>query len=166
MRQGRIFYEAAEVLPPRASPLNFYYSFMNFAKACIVMHDPTFIGGHVIHGLSPSSPSRNLRMQYLSVKSGGVFPLFCRLVTGKTIVSKSKLKIIDLFGYARDVSFEYESLKYGRTRSCPAKFIVGINNTKIIPYLMMLYQKSFQNLLKACRTSSLTIHFPMISSFS
>jgi hypothetical protein len=51
IRQAVKFYEAAEVLHYRASPLIYYYSFMNLAKAYICLQDPTFVDSGLTHGL-------------------------------------------------------------------------------------------------------------------
>ena len=47
IRQAINFYQAAEALHYRASPLLYYYSFMNFAKAITFLRDPTFPFGHI-----------------------------------------------------------------------------------------------------------------------
>ena len=57
IRQARTFFEAAEVLPPRASPLNYYYAFMNFAKAYIFLCNPTFVDKNITHGLTTNPTS-------------------------------------------------------------------------------------------------------------
>jgi hypothetical protein len=132
IRQARTFFEAAEALPPRASPLNYYYAFMNFAKAYIFLCNPTFVDKNLTHGLTTSPTSINLRKQKILVKGNGVFPLFYRQITGTHLASKSSLKLVDMFGYSSDVGYEYEHLRYGRRASFKTKFAIGVNaNTKM-----------------------------------
>jgi hypothetical protein len=53
VRQGVSFFNSAETLPYRSSPLLFYYSFMNLAKAASFLRDPHYPFGHINHGLTP-----------------------------------------------------------------------------------------------------------------
>src|SRR5689334_3658644 len=52
LRQARSFYDSGKDLHHRASPLLLYYSFLNLAKAIIVLRDPSFVAGTVHHGIS------------------------------------------------------------------------------------------------------------------
>jgi hypothetical protein len=127
MRQGRTFYESAEVLPARACPLNYYYSFLNFAKAFILLRSPTFIDNNLKHGLSPGKISAKIKQQHALVNKSGVFLQFYHQLTQKHLAPGSKLKIIDLLSYCSDVGYEYEALKYGLVRAFPVKFVIAVN---------------------------------------
>lgn len=68
IRQARAFFEAAQVLHHRASPLNYYYAFMNFAKAYILLRTPGFVDRNLVHGLRHTVNSNTLRKQDLKVQ--------------------------------------------------------------------------------------------------
>ena len=127
VRQARTFYEGAEALHHRASPLNFYYAFMNLAKALILLRKPTFVNRKLTHGIIYRPITGSLRKQAIEIGTHGVFPLFYEIATNHRLTNNSKLRITDLFGYASDVEFEYRLLKYGTYKSFRSKFAVGIN---------------------------------------
>src|SRR6267143_5486899 len=52
LRQARTFWDAAQPLHHRAGPLNYYYSFLNLAKAYICLAYPDPVAGRPHHGLS------------------------------------------------------------------------------------------------------------------
>src|SRR5216683_5730534 len=105
IRQANTFFEAAEVLHPRASPLNYYYAFMNFAKALILLKDSKFVDQRLTHGLAPNSSGGSLRRQFVHVARKGVYPLFHRHVTGKTPKPQLRMRAVDLLSYCTDVGF-------------------------------------------------------------
>ena len=159
IRQGCTFYEAAEVLHHRASPLNYYYAFLNFAKALILLRTPSFQDHNLQHGLTADSISSNTRKQSIIVKHNGVFPLFYRQVMGKHVAPQTKLTLASLFAYCQDIGFEYHALKYGISRPMPCKFIVGMSGatntaapviaiaggpTKLTQALRSLLEKTFE----------------------
>jgi hypothetical protein len=80
IRQAKTFYEGAEALHHRASPLNYYYSFMNLAKALLLLNSPGFVDRGLTHGISPQSAIGSLKKQKIIVRPHGIFPLFYKLV--------------------------------------------------------------------------------------
>ena len=128
IRQAKTFYETAAVLHHRASPLNYYYSFMNIAKALVLLRTPNFVDRNLKHGISPNSKSASLRRQRVIAKGAGVFPIFYEAATGKTLSNKSSLKIVDLLGYVTDVTYEYSVLKYGTHASFRTKLALSIDS--------------------------------------
>ena len=126
IKQAVTFYEAAEALHYRASPLIYYYSFMNFAKAYICLQDATFEDKGLKHGLMAGQEIGALRRHNLTVKSNGVFPLFLKQLTNAAIPNGTKLRITDLLGYVFEVGFEYQALKFGEPRAFPVKYFICI----------------------------------------
>jgi hypothetical protein len=126
IRQAVTFYEAAEVLHYRASPLIYYYSFMNFAKAYICLRDPMFVDIGLTHGLMAGREIGALKRHNLTVKANGVFPLFLKKLTNAAIPSGTKLRITDLLGYVHEVGFEYQTLKFGEPRAFPVRYFICI----------------------------------------
>lgn len=113
IRQAKTFYEGAEILHHRASPLNFYYSFLNLAKALILLRDPNFVDRNLTHGIIQKPAAGSLRKQKIIIQPHGVFPNFYRLVTGHRLLNNATLRITDLLGYSSDVQFEYENSDMG-----------------------------------------------------
>ena len=131
IRQARTFFEAAEVLHHRASPLNYYYAFMNFAKAYILLRTPGFVDKNLVHGLKHKAHSNSLKRQDLKVLQYGVFPLFYRCLTNAAIPQSGHFKIIDLLGYVSEVSHEYRLLNYGDARYYRCRFAICITPANI-----------------------------------
>jgi hypothetical protein len=116
IRQALSFYRGAENLHYRSSPLNYYYSFMNFAKAAIFGHDPTFQDINLRHGLTPGQAQGSLRRHFLTVHPQGVFPAFYRHATKKGISGGTKLSLAALLSYTGDVRYEYGQFNLGPSR--------------------------------------------------
>ena len=140
IRQARTFFEAAEVLHHRASPLNYYYAFMNFAKAYIFLRTPSFADKKLKHGLGHSPETPSLQSQQLQVGKSGVFPLFYKCVTGISLSKGAVFEIVDLLGYVSDVQYEYSQLKYGQERWVRCRFGIGLNDaTKIASPIIAVF---------------------------
>jgi YaaC-like Protein len=129
IRQARTFFEAAEVLHHRASPLNYYYAFLNFAKAYILLRTPRFVDDNLVHGLRHKAKSSSLRKQSVRVLQDGVFPLFYKEVTSASISNGARFKIVDLLGYVSDVGYEYRHLKYGEPQYYRCRFAICNSST-------------------------------------
>ena len=125
------------MLHHRASPLQYYYAFMNIAKAYILLRTPTFVDQNLHHGITQQPTTGALRKQKIIVRTTGVFPLFYELVTGHKLTNNSALKVVDLLGYATDVQFEYLKLKYGKIRIFPCKFAIGITQPTNIGFAII-----------------------------
>jgi len=127
VRQSISFFKGVEQLEYRSSPLLFYYSFMNLAKAAIFVRDPNFPFGHIHHGLVPSSTNGGLSTQFTTVVTTGVFGRLYALVIGNSIPNRAKLTIKSLMGYLSDLTFEYQYLKFRHPRYAGCKYAIGRN---------------------------------------
>ncbi len=116
LRQGKAFFQAAELLDYRASPLSYYYSFMNLAKACALVRDPKFNDANLHHGLSAGAGTGALRNHDVLVRSAGVFQIFYQSILAGSLPRSSRLNVAKLLGYVSDVSHEYHTLKFGTSR--------------------------------------------------
>lgn len=151
VRQAKVFYEAADNLHHRASPLLYYYSFMNFAKAYSVLRDPSFLDNGLTHGLSYAFDSGPIRKQSISIKQHGVFPQFYKHVVGDTVANGDKLNIAMVLSYVTDVALEFATLKLGIQRWIPGRMAIAYNNTHSYAALMFWSQiagSNFQRLKK------------------
>ena len=126
LRQAKSFYEAAEVLHPRASPLNYYYSFYNLAKAYIFLSDPAYVVGRPHHGLTYHHKPGSLSKQFVITRDG-VFPKLYKLVTGENVGNKTPLNIVNLLGYSSDVGAEYQIGGFGVSKLVRCNFAITIN---------------------------------------
>jgi YaaC-like Protein len=59
VRQAKAYYDAAKALPSRNSSLLYYYSFMNLAKAGVVVQNPALAKARFDHGLTLPDPLPN-----------------------------------------------------------------------------------------------------------
>jgi hypothetical protein len=134
IRQANTFFETAAELHHRASPLNYYYAFMNLAKALVFLRSPSFVDQRLTHGISPNLQPGSLRRQRVNATDVGVFPKFYETATGKKLPKRSSFKIAELLSYVSDVSFEYITLKYGTPSLFRTKFALGVDLTKTIGF--------------------------------
>lgn len=80
LEQAQYFCEAASLAPIKSKPLLYYYSFLNIAKASIVLTNPTFLASNLEfnHGIDSCSINSNAQLQdcFVTVKNlksaGGV----------------------------------------------------------------------------------------------
>jgi hypothetical protein len=106
VRQGQTFYSSATQLHYRASPLFFYYAFLNLAKAYITLRKPDLFGSPLRHGLTHRYESKaSFDTQVVHVLDTGVFPQLYEILTGKKLPKPCSLRVVDLLGYLTDITF-------------------------------------------------------------
>lgn len=73
LEQAQYFYEAASIAPIKSRPLLYYYSFLNIAKAGIVLTTPTLLDSNLEfnHGIDscPVNSGNQLQDCYITVKN-------------------------------------------------------------------------------------------------
>ena len=73
LEQAQYFYEAASLAPIKSKPLLYYYSFLNIAKAAIVLTDSTWITNNLEfnHGIDSCSINSSAQLQncFVTVKN-------------------------------------------------------------------------------------------------
>jgi hypothetical protein len=122
VRQGQAFFQSAERLHYRASPLFYYYCFLNFAKAYICLRRPEVFSGKIRHGVFHDyDPNKGFAEQIVTITANGVFPLFYELIVGTKLPNGFHLSVPDLLGYMSDIQFEYEHAGYGAHKLLPVK---------------------------------------------
>jgi YaaC-like Protein len=127
IRQAKTFYESAELLHHRASPLLYYYSFLNLAKSYLCLHRPNFVGGNIHHGLQHTFTNGGLKKQNVKVKHG-VFPQLYNQLYGNTFPLNTNISIINALGYSSDIAFEYEKTNYGYHRLLRTRYRIFLND--------------------------------------
>jgi len=129
IRQSKIFYEAAEVSDFRASPLLYYYSFINLAKAFLCLIKPKDINKKIHHGLFHNFQKTKFENQNVIV-GGGIFPILYKAIIGKPIKEGTSLNISNLFAYQSDITYEYYLANYGDIKFIPGKSQLCVNQNE------------------------------------
>ena len=151
VRQSLTFFEAAEALHYRASPLLYYYSFMNFVKAIIFLHDPTFTSGHINHGISPNRKMVGTLGNHVVTAAQGVFSHFYQHITNTTIPNGTRLRMQNLLSYVSDIGFEYQYLKMGNLSWMGCKYaIVQYANEKNRCRALIAVTRPSRRTIKVC----------------
>lgn len=132
IRQSRTFYESALTLHHRASALNYYYAFLNLAKAYICLKDPKIVSGKITHGLFYRFRKGRFSTQFLGIESKGLFPLFYQKIVGIALPAQFRPNVRLLLTYCSDIAHECETGGYGQHRSLPCRHRVLFDqrNTK------------------------------------
>ena len=156
VRQAQAFFQSAEKLHYRASPLFYYYSFLNFAKAYICLRRPEIFSQKVRHGIFHDyKPKKTFRQQVVTTAANGVFPLFYELVVGTRLPNGFSFNIQQLLGYMSDIEFEYGQAKYGEHRVVPVKsrgLIKKISETSTETWPLLAVNR-FER-LESCKNAS------------
>lgn len=124
IRQAKTFYRSAETLDYRSSPLLYYYSFLNLAKAYILVNQPQFTGRGSGHGLRFKLGRGRLSKQFVTAGKSGVFPSFYREMMGKQLQHAVQLNVTTLLGYCSDIGLEYQTGGFGQHRGSPTKIAI------------------------------------------
>lgn len=76
LEQAQYFYEAASLAPIKSKPLLFYYSFLNIAKAAIVLADSNLLTSNLEfnHGIDSCNINSNVQLQNCSVTVKNLMP--------------------------------------------------------------------------------------------
>lgn len=67
LEQAQYFYEAASRAPIKSKPLLYYYSFLNIAKAAIVLTKPTLTSYEFNHGIDSCQINSRIQLQDCSI---------------------------------------------------------------------------------------------------
>lgn len=158
VRQGENYFLSAKNLSYRSSALLYYYSFLNLAKAYIILRQPD-LPDIIKHGLfyKISRVNTDLTKQFVSIPKGR--EIFSRLYELELNSARNmkRFNISQLFSYIEDIAQQYESAGYGLSRINPCVLKVLGNNRKnewwtIVGILKKAeinkYKKSFKNFFK------------------
>ena len=129
-RQGLAFFDGARNLHHRASPLLYYYSFLNLSKAICYSRRPNFPVGRIMHGLSDVPGPRTLRQSVVRLQPGGVFNILYETIMGIPFTSSGDIPVARLLGYISDCRWECVSFNYEVPRSTGAIFYLTRDATE------------------------------------
>lgn len=120
LRQARAFYSTAQKAPWRASPLIYYYAFLNLVKAAICLKSPSRVRGKIAHGLSHQLKDGKLEEQILIV-TDGVFPLLYELLLEESLKPGLTFDVLSVLSYCTDVAAEIQLIKGSKIRTLYGK---------------------------------------------
>jgi len=136
IRQSQAFCAAAEQAGARASPLTWYYCFLNLAKSFLCLTVPEKVRGRIGHGLTHELKSTGLEKQTLRVVDGGVFGLLYEALFGQPLPKDMEFDVFSLLTYCTDISHEIEqSGALMSTVPVYARLVVDPANQQCYPLL-------------------------------
>ncbi len=113
--QAENFYKYARLSDYRSAALLFYYSYLNLAKAAIVINKPNLSGKTFKHGINRkvktgSLQSRSLNIQESSGNKVAVFNELYEIINGNNLPGNRSISIENILGYISDISVETQKL--------------------------------------------------------
>ena len=146
IRQAENFYEGASVLHWTSSPLNYYYSFLNLAKASCLLADKFKPKAAVdsTQAESEATPRRVRHGLFEKIIIGDpdrwtvrvdaaleVFSLYYSLSLGLPIPANTVLEVHDLLGYSLPIGWQLRQSGYAeRVRAFSCRWSVLLNATE------------------------------------
>lgn len=111
IEQSENFYTYALNSDYRSAALLYYYSFLNLAKASLIINTPALSGNMFHHGMKREMKSGLLKNRSLSVIASrpGFTPVFNELYNqeyGLYLPSKKSIGLEHILGYITDISYE------------------------------------------------------------
>ncbi len=122
LRQAETFYRGASPLSWISSPLNYYYSFLNLAKACCLLRNvlPPRVPKSNEAEITPRKIRHGL-FENIVIPDGwtatvgsnkDVFALYYELAVGTTIKDGTVLEVHDLLGYSMPIGLQLRKSRY------------------------------------------------------
>ena len=118
VRQGRAYWDAGTLVVGSAAALLFYYSFLNLAKAELLIQPVNRISGTTVgHGLSYNPRGTDsIRSDYLTIKPG-VFQYLVEARAGLQLAPGTKLPVVNLLSQIPEIGLEMSEFGTSRPRT-------------------------------------------------
>lgn len=122
-RQAEGFYRAASALHWKSSPLNYYYAFMNLAKAMMVSRGalspkPSSRPRKLRHGLTatviPGAGGASDKWFLSSQNANEIFPQLYQLMIGTSLPTSTTLDSLELLQYISSVAWQLHKCNRGQ----------------------------------------------------
>ncbi|HUC90321.1 MAG TPA: YaaC family protein [Patescibacteria group bacterium] len=165
---AKTYYDSAKQLHHRAASLNYYYCFLNLAKAAIICNDPNLYRHGFVHGLSGRrSDHQNLFERTSLVHIGktrsgdyNVFDQLYKLSYGSSLPKRTYLKLDNLIRYCSEAAYQNTKATGSLSKQLPSYYAIrvqsnGTNYATFWPLLaihgngLTLEHKSFARRLSA-----------------
>lgn len=141
IRQGKSYYSSARSLHYRSSSLLYYYSFLNLAKALLVLKEPSSVRGRVSHGLSYDTESKNrdFRQEFVQGRSKGVWPMLFEEENHLPLsgIDANKYRITELLSYCTSIGLQYQMAHFGSQGYIPSRCALLLNTPRREAWLLI-----------------------------
>jgi hypothetical protein len=136
--QGLSYFDAASSVRDRSACLLLYYALMNFAKAELLVTNPSLIvGKRVAHGLSfDPIKARKVTSDALLAK-GGVFSMLYQNRVGRPLPVPQRLPIERLLRNISELGTQLRDVGFGSCAVIPLFHVVAIGATSTWPVISM-----------------------------
>lgn len=131
--QAKNFYQHAKSSDYRSAALLYYYSFLNIAKAVVIIQKPHLSHCKFVHGLQRVKKSGDL--SELTIKSKGkqnnhinTFDEFYEVIFGESFNSNEEVSLLDLFSYCSDITQEYQDVAGKANRISYVSYVIAMDS--------------------------------------
>jgi hypothetical protein len=149
VQQAKNFYSYARNSDYRSAALLYYYSFMNLAKAKLVIERPEFVGKKFTHGIYGMVKTGDLKHRTVrafktdkNMKKIAVFNELYNLRFGSYIPINKSLSLKDLLGYSSDIGSEYTQVFGQRNKFSGVKYASMIDNNRRKSWILLAIHDS------------------------
>lgn len=131
--QARNFYTYAQNSDYRSAALLYYYSFLNLAKAKLVIEKPELVDKKFIHGIERKKDTGDILKQTCGTKTihsrnvVGTFNELYELRFNKQLKATNAVSINDLLGYCTGVQVEYQKVTGTVPKVAPVLYHIAID---------------------------------------
>jgi len=135
LTQAKNFYMHAKNSDYRSAALLYYYSFLNLAKAIIVLKEPSLAGKRFNHGLRRQKTKGSLEKLSMTLSNTNpsqvnVFSEFYKIVYGKPFIFGVEINLMDLFSYCSSITLEYEDIAEKPNRISTVRYVIAIDASR------------------------------------
>lgn len=135
IRQARTYWDAASQTRGSSAALNFYYCFLNLAKAELLRDYPIDRLRRVRHGLSHKHSATGTLPAERVELTPGVFQMLYERRVGQPIASGTRLPVTRLIRQLPEVGLESQQLGIGIPLTIPGYHVVARDSTSAWPIL-------------------------------
>lgn len=136
--QGLSYFDAATSISDRSACLLLYYALLNFAKAELLVANPSqIIGQRVAHGLSFNPiKAKKVTSDALLVQDG-VFRMLYEARVGRPLSTRQRLPIQRLLRNIPELATQLQDVKFGSCAVIPLFHLIAVDATSAWPVLLM-----------------------------
>lgn len=161
--QAENFYNYARNSDYRSAALLYYYSFLNMAKAAIIMNKPSLLNKKFGHGVQVTKSSgqlgnRKIKIKETDEKNVAVYNELYKLIFGEYLPKDYEIKTLDFLGYITDITLEVGKVTNsptGKVHRC--KYYLNANKDSGDAWITLIttrglypanYPKAYKNFVK------------------
>lgn len=136
IEQAKNFFTYAQNSDYRSAALLYYYSFLNLAKAKLVVEKPELVGKEFHHGIKRNNKTGDVLKQTCKATTSykpelvATFSELYALRFDKALKPSMSVSLSNLLGYCTDVTHEYTQVNGSTPKISPVKYHVVIDNNR------------------------------------